>query len=311
MNNTVELFGGDHEHVLGLAGTHDGVDVRYTIAPPRDIFLKMLKERAYEACEFSLSNYIMLKDRGADWLHGVPVFPYRAFRHSAFFVRKDSPLRDLADLRGKRIGVADFSMTAAVWARGILADQYGISWRELRWVVSGRQRFDVLPDVTLETAGSDVENELIAGRIDALLSPTVTDDRKPPRERQLRTLIADPQAAEEAYLDAFGIYPINHVVVIRSDTLARAPNAPQAIFSAYAEAKTRAYARQLGTTLMPWGARHWKNVFDRFGGDPLSYGLNENNRKTIARLSKYLHDQGLIAQEPDVGSLFVPGSETF
>lgn len=58
------------------------------------------------------------------------------------------------------------------------------------------------------------------------------------------------------------------------------------------------------------GARHRKNVFDRFGGDPLLYGLNESNRKTIARLSKYLHDQGLIAREPDIESLFVPGSET-
>lgn len=311
MNKSIELFGGDYEHVLGLSGARRGVDIRYTVAPPRDIFVRMLREQAYEACEFSLSNYIMLKDRGADWLHAIPIFPYRAFRHSALFVRKDSPFQAPKDLRGKRIGVADFSMTAAVWARGILADQYGVQWRELHWVVSGRQRFDALSDVPLETIEGDVESELIAGRIDALLSPAVKDDRTSAGDRKLRTLIADPQAAEEAYLREYGIYPINHVVVIRSDSLVRVPSAPRALFDAYIDAKARAYSRQLGTTLMPWGARHWKNVFDRFGGDPLSYGLNESNRKTIARLSKYLHDQGLIAREPDVGSLFIAGSETF
>ena len=94
--------------------------LRYTTAPLRDVFFRMLTERSYEVCEFSLANYLMLKDRGADWLHAVPVFPYRAFRHSTLYVRKDSPLREPADLRGKRIGVPDFSMTAAVWTRGIL-----------------------------------------------------------------------------------------------------------------------------------------------------------------------------------------------
>ena len=311
ISGAIDLHGGDYEHVLGLSGVRDGIDIRYVAESPRDIFTKMLNEQAYEACEFSLSNYIMLKDRGADWLHAVPVFPYRAFRHSTLYVRKDSPLGGPADLPGKRVGVPDFSMTAAVWTRGILAEQYGVHWPDLHWVVSGRQRFSTLPGVALELVDSDLESDLIEGQIDVLLTPSTADDRNPPEERRLRTLIADAQAAEQSYLRDFGIYPINHVVVIRQDALVRLPDLPRALFDAYTQTKVRAYQRQLGTTLMPWGARHWKKVFDEFGGDPLPYGLTDINRKVVQRLVTFLRDQKLISRELDVAALFIPGSERF
>ena len=305
MPEAIELTGGDYEHTLGLAGIRDGIDIRYKTAPLRDVFLRMLTERRYEACEFSLSNFLMLKDRGADWLHAIPVFPYRAFRHSTLYVRKDSVLREPADLRGKRVGVPDFSMTAAVWTRGILGDQYAVQWQDLRWVVSGKQRFAILPGVTLEMVDGDLEAMLVEGKIDVLLTPQTADDRKPPGERELRSLIADAQAAEEAYLHTFGIYPINHVVVIRGDTLQRLPGLPRVLFEAYEQAKARAYARQLGATLMPWGARHWKKTFDQFAGDPLPYGLNDINRKVVGTLARFMHEQKLIERQPELDSLFI------
>lgn len=128
MNNTVDVHGGDYEHVLALSGVWNGINIRYLIGRPYDIFANMLNDRAYEACELSLSNYFMLKDCGAKWLHALPIFPYRAFRHSTLYVRKGSPLREPADLHGKRIGVPDFSMPAAAWTHGILADKYGVNW---------------------------------------------------------------------------------------------------------------------------------------------------------------------------------------
>jgi len=305
MAEAIEVTGGDYEHTLGVAGVHDGIDIRYVTAALRDVFLRMLTERCYEACEFSLSNYLMLKDRGADWLHAIPVFPYRAFRHSTLYVRKHSPLSEPADLCGKRVGVPDFSMTAAVWTRGILADQYGVQWQDLQWVVSGKQRFTTLPGVTLEATNGDLEDLLIEGKIDALLTPQTADNRKPAGERKLRSLIADAQEAEETYLDTFGIYPINHVVVIRNDSLHRLPGLPRVLFNAYEQAKTRAYARQLGATLVPWGARHWKKMFDRFDGDPLPYGLNELNRKVVGTLARFLREQRLIERRPDLDPLFI------
>ena len=311
MRDEIEVVGGDYEHTQSVTGIWNSIQIRYTIGPLREVFVKMLNERCYEVCEFSLSNLIMLKDRGANWLHAIPVFPYRAFRHSTIYVRNDSPLRTPADLRGKRVGVPDFSMTAAVWTRGILADQYGVHWSDFQWVVNGKQRFGALPGVPLQTIIGDLEIMLLDGEIDALLVPQTVDEQKPTAERKLRSLIGDAQRAEEEYLRAFGIYPINHVVVIRDDATRRLPGLARALFDAYDQAKERAYARRLGTTLVPWSGRYWKNTFDKFGGDPLPYGLNETNRKVVARLAKHLHDQKLIAREPDVHALFLPGSEKF
>ena len=310
-SGVIELFGGDYEHVLGLGQTRNGIEIDYKIRPLLEVFEKMLAEQAYGACEFSLSNYIMLKDRGADWLEAIPVFPYRAFRHSTLYVRKDSPLTEPADLRGKRIGVPDYSMTAAVWTRGILGEQYGVHWSEMSWTASGRQRFSVLEGVNIEFVQYDLEEALIANRLDALLTPDLRDESRPLGERQLRPLIADAQAAEEAYFNSTGIYPINHVIVIRKDALERLPGLPRALFEAYASCKAAAYKRRLGTSMIPWGKRYWARIFAQFQGNPLPYGLTELNRKVVGRVASFLHDQKLIAKAPDVDSLFIPESRQF
>jgi 4,5-dihydroxyphthalate decarboxylase len=302
----IEVYGGDYEHVLELSGPRHGIDIRYVVRPLLEIFEGMLANRTYEACEFSLSNYIMLKSLGASWLHAVPIFPYRAFRHSTLYVRRDSPLKGPEDLRGKTVGVPDYSMTAAVWTRGILSEQYGVSSAEMKWIASGRQRFAVIEGVDLKVAELDLENELVEGRIDALLTPTPRDETLPKSERRLRSLIANVQEAEEAYVRDYGVYPINHVIVMREDALARLPQLPQALFEAYAESKVRAYKRRLGTTLMPWGMRHWVNVFDRFDGDPLPYGLTTLNRSVVEKLAGFLYAQKLTSRQLSSDDLFLP-----
>ena len=305
MTSTIEVHGGDYEHVLAVPGIHNGIDIRYVIGRPDEIFVRMLREQAYEACEFSLANFLMLRDRGIDWLRALPIFPYRAFRHATLYVHKDSPLQKPADLFGKRIGVRDFSMTAAVWTRGILSDQYGVRWSDLHWVVRGPQRFAQLPGVALEHFDGELEEALAGGAIDALLATATTDSDRPPAERRFRHLIPDVEAAEWSYYRDFGIYPINHTVVVRADALARLPGLPAALWQAYVEAKAHAYRRKLGATLLPWGASHWQRLFDAFAGDPLPYGLSAANRNVVDRLACYLHDQRLISAIPEVELLFI------
>jgi 4,5-dihydroxyphthalate decarboxylase len=144
-----------------------------------------------------------------------------------------------------------------------------------------------------------------------LLTPTPRDEKLPKSERRLRSLIANVQEAEEAYVRDYGVYPINHVIVVRNDALARLPRLPQALFEAYSESKKRAYKRRLGTTLMPWGMRHWIKVFDQFDGNPLPYGLTPINRSVISRLAAFLHDQKLASRELLIEELFSPQCQEF
>jgi len=304
----IAIRGGDYEHVLGLASRLPDLVSEYLVSPLNPLFERMIAEQAFEVCEFSLANYIMLKDRGADWLMAIPVFPYRAFRHSALYVRKESPLRDPRELIGRRIGVPDYSMTAAVWTRGILKQQYAVSWADLNWVTGLQQRFPLPAGVPIVQQENDLEECLLNGQIDVLLTTSTRDDKNSSGARKLRCLFVNVQEVEEAFYHQTGLYPIHHTVVIRSDALATHRSLPQALFQAYAGAKAEAYERRLGASMLPWGSLNWAHQFQTFGGDPLPYGLTEKNISMVEHLAEFLLDQRLIGRKPDIASLFTAGS---
>ncbi len=289
----------------------EGIEVNWLTLGHHEIFSRFTFNREWDVSELSFAKFSTQVTRKDSDIIGLPVYASRLFRFASFYVNRKAGIRTAKDLRGKRVGVPDFSMTAAVWTRGILKEQYGVDWAEMRWVASGRQRFAALPGAPLEVGNSDLEADVVAGKLDAILTPTPEDEKKPAGQRRLRSLIADVQKAEEDYVRDYGVYPINHVVVIRDDALRRLPKLPKALFTAFADAKARAYKRRLGTTLMPWGMRHWNKVFDQFGGNPLPYGLTPLNRDVVDRLAGFLHDQKLISKKPSVDELFIAESRSF
>jgi len=298
------IRGGDYEHTLGIAGVYAGVRLGYEAPGMQGLFAKMLESRCYEICEFSLANYLTLRATGQDWLTAVPIFPYRAFRHSLAIVRRDSDLVNLSQLAGKRVGVEDYSMTAAVWFRGLLEDEYGVGHKDVTWVTRAKQRFPFPARARVETTTHDLEDLLHDGGIDAFLGMLLRDSALPAEERRLRPLVNDAQKEEEAYFERTSIYPIHHCVVIRNDVLERNQGLVTAVCSAYAGAKERAYRRQLGATMVPWGKAYWAKTFQRFGGDPLPYGLTASNRRVIDRLAGHLKTQGFLPQMPAIDAVF-------
>ena len=301
----IEIRGGDYEHTLDIPGEYaEGIRLGYAPMRVQDIFVAMLNERRFEVCEFSLANYIILCAGTDRWLTAVPVFPFRAFRHALAVTRRDSTLTGLDQLAGKRIGVEDYSMTAAVWFRGLIEDEYGVDHRSITWVTPRTQRFPFPRGARIEVTDGDLEHLLCSGAIDAMLGFATSDSRLPPPQRTLRPLLDDSRAVERAYYEKTSIYPINHCVVIRNDVLARHPGVGAAVQSAYARAKDNAYRRRLGATLAPWGKEHWADTFELFGGDPLPYGLTPLNRRVIATLAGYLQGQGFIDEVPDIDGLF-------
>ena len=308
----VQLVGGDYEHALGLETERDGIRFQYARGSPSAIFGKMIAERCYEACEFSLANLIILKSKGADWLSAIPVFPNRAFRHNTLFVPRGSDIRKPGDLRGRRLAVEDYAMTAAVWIRGLLNEEYGVSWRDISWYCDNRQGgFPTPADADVTLVKDDPETLLEQGRVDAMMSFGPRDEQRPLRERRFRRLFEPAQQVEEDYFRRTGIYPINHCVTIRSDVLTRLPALAKTLFDVYTESKRAAYRRKLGTTLMPWAKLYWPSAFDVFGGDPLPYGWTDLNIKVVERLAAYLHEQQLIDRVPVLEQLFLPESLAF
>lgn len=299
----VVVHGGAYDHVDGLAGVYREVRLVYRALPLRQIFAAMLEQRAYPACEFSLANYLILRGRGERWLSALPIFPYRAFRHSPIVTRKQSPIDDFRALAGKRVGIDDYSMTAAVWLRGLLLDEYGVDHRSITWVTAHKQRLPIPDGARVERTAADLESLLLEGGIDAMLGMSLRDAQQPAAARRLRSVLPDPQAAERDYFARTSIYPINHCVVVRDDALARLPSLPGVLSDAYSQAKARAYARR-SASVLPWGTAQFDLDMARFGGDPLPYDLGAVNRKVVTTLARYLAEQGYLARVPALEEVF-------
>ena len=299
--NTIEMVGGAYPFFRHVAGVRDGLDLRYKAVGPGQAFTAVLEHLPFQANEFSLANYTMMRERGIGWMSAIPVFLNRAFRHGSLYVRRDSNLAHPSDLRGKTIGAKEYTQTAGVWWRGTMIDEYDLHWTELKWVAGTIQRFVPPAEAAVQTVEGDIEQMVIEGKIDGFLAPGTEDEKKPQHERRLRPLLPDTETAERDYFTRTGIYPLNHAVVIHESCLARHPAAPKALFEACCASKKKFYAD--GGNLNPWG--------DPPGDDLIPFGLTEKNREIVATLWRYLLEQKLISRLPDMDSLFVAGAAGF
>src|SRR5262249_33514032 len=181
------VTGADYEHTQNVGLKGGDVEIEYQARPVQEFFDLVMSRGQFEASEFSLANYMMYRGNGDDWLTGVPVFPSRVFRHSHVIVRKDSRLSRFDQLAGRKVGLRDYSQTAAVWIRGLLKAEHGVDWRDIHWVSFEPQRFPQPPaGVALTTTRDDLEDMLIAGDLDALLMWPLRDSRKAATDRALR-----------------------------------------------------------------------------------------------------------------------------
>ncbi len=299
----VVVFCADYEHCQDMSGTFDDVAVACEPRSTRFTFPLALNHEAFEVSEFSLANYIMFRDRGADWLTALPIFPYRRFRHGNAYVSQQSTFRNPADLRGRKIGVPDYSMTAAVWARGIFKSEYGLDWREVEWVSGPKQRFPAPANVSLTKTDRNLEELLDKGEIDALWTPDLTNEAA--LSGRVRPLFADHIAEEKIFYSKTRVYPPNHVMVVNRDVVKDPTRIAAAVFQAFTRSKWRAYDRRLGATLLPWGESRWNEAMSFFHENPLPYGPSEQNRASVDMLAGFLDEQGLTKRRLDWSELFV------
>ena len=268
---------------------------------------RMIHDKEFDVCEFSLSSYLMARDRGLD-LTAVPVFPRRLFSAGLFYVRADSAIHSPADLVGRRVGVNSFQTTLSVLARGDLKAEYGVPWEEMTWCVGNAEKvaFDVKPGVKIVNlgAGADLGRALAEGAIDAFIHP------HPPHSINdgtvhARRLFADAAEEERRYIQRNGYFPIMHVMALRPSLVRAHPEVPSIAMDLFAQAKaiSESYYDDPNWSLVVGGRRAFEEDRARFGADPWPSGLRAN-AANLERFVDYMLDQRLISRRLLLEELF-------
>ena len=268
-------------------------------------FRRMVRGLEFDVTEMAFSTYLVAKAHGKPFT-ALPVFLVRGFHHGA--VLRGAGSGDLAptDLEGRQAGVnRGYTVTTGVWARGILADEYGVDLGRVTWVLSGDEHvleYAPPPNVVPVPGGKDVPGMVAAGELAAGVG--IAADRP-----DLTTLI--PDAAEAGYraLRERGFYPINHLVVVRDELLAQHPGLAARLFEAYAQAKRRYVAALTGGAITEPGPadRMYQRVAQITGQDPMPYGIAPNEAM-IDQLIRYAVDQKILDRPPTAREIFAAGT---
>jgi 4,5-dihydroxyphthalate decarboxylase len=293
----------------------DGVDPVFMTLYPEEMFFRAMRSQDFDICELSFSSYAVKTAQESCPYVAVPVFLSRAFRHTSLYVRKDR-IRKPEDLKGRRIGLPEYQLSANVWARAILQDDYGVHPQDVTWVRGGIETpgrpekiaLKLPPGVRLENApeGSTISDLLDRGEIDGFMGP------RPPSAQALNNpnigwLFDDPIAVAKDYYRRTGIFPIMHVVGIRKSLCQEHPWLPMAIFKAFSQAKDAALEALSDTSAtkvtLPFVEEQIKAARDTMGHDYWSYGVSRN-RSTIDAFLHHHHAQGLSERRLQLEEIF-------
>ena len=230
----------------------DGVEPIFMKLAPEEIFFRAFRNAEFDLCELSMSSTVVRTARGDCPYVAIPAFLSRTFRHTSVFIRTDRGIREPKDLGGRRIGIPEYQLTANVWVRAMLEDDYGVKASDVIWVRGGIEQagriekitLDLPPGVRIESApeGRSLNELLAAGEIDAFVGPRAPScfDRGHP---DVDWLFPDPALAAADYFSRTGFFPIMHLVVLRRAIAEAHPWLPAAVLKAFERSKAIATAR--------------------------------------------------------------------
>ncbi|MYZ48512.1 ABC transporter substrate-binding protein [Propylenella binzhouense] len=314
---SLTLACGDYEIVRPLKeGTvePDGIELNIlTGADSTTRHWRFLRNQEYDVAECSASSYIVARDRGMPF-RALPVFLHRRFRHGFVFINTGKGITRPTDLIGRKVGVKSYQVTAILWLRGILEQEYGVPHKSIEWFAELDEDVEFTPPEGLRLSKipdeKSIETMLAEGEIDALLHPDIIDPIIEGDPRVGR-LFPDYKAEEMAYYAKTGIFPIMHVLGFKQALVEAHPWIVPNLYQAFEQAKAIAMKRMRNPRLVPlaWYQEAWEEQEKVLGPDPWEYGLGERNRKNFETLVGYSHQQGLISRPIPLDELFLSTSQ--
>lgn len=301
---TLTLAIGNYDHVRDVIDGQvpvQGVKLIVLNLPPEEVFFRFTLHREWDVSEMSMGSYVSMRSQDDKSITALPVFVSRVFRHSMIYVSEASRITKPEQLKGKRIGVPQWTQTAAIYARGYLAHDAGVPLESIEWVQGGVNQAGRIEKMKLKlppglkyrgVPDRSLTDMLLAGDLDAVLSA------RPPHAlgQGVRRLFENYEQVEEAYFRKTGIFPIMHVLAVKTDVLARYPWLAVNLYKAFDEAKRRSIARFEDITAsyapLAWLRPYSERMKALFGQDFWPYGL-EPNRKTLEAFLLFAHEQGV------------------
>lgn len=298
----------------------DGVDPVCMLLSPEEMFFRAFRHREFDVSELSMASYCVTVARGDPHYVGVPVFLSRAFRHTSVYIRLDRGIDKPADLRGKRIGIAEYQQSANVWVRGILEDDYGVKPSHISWVQGGMdtpgrpEKLELIlpPDVEVTPApeGRTLNDMLATGDIDGFIGPRWPQCFEAGHPQVGRLFDASMQVASD-YFARTGIFPIMHLLGVRRALAEQHPWLPGALLKAFTHAKRLATDALNDTSAtkvtMPFVEDNLGIAKRLIGPDYWSYGVADN--VNVLETFCDLHfRQGLSTRRLSVDELFHPST---
>jgi len=296
----------------------DGIDLTYLDMPVEETFFRMLRHREFDVAEMSLSSYTVSLFKEQKHFIAIPVFPSRFFRHSCIYVNAQAGIKEPRDLIGKKIGNPEYQMTAPVWIRGILQDEYGIPVDKQTYYQGGEEepnrpekiKLELPANIKVQPIGPDetLAAMLRDGAIDALYTARMPSTYRNGGGR-VRRLFEDYMEVEQAYYRKTRIFPIMHTVAIKRSLYEKHPWIAMSLYKAFAQAQRETYA-DLDVTaalkaMLPWLTKHVEDARSLMGDDFWPYGFAPN-RETLATFLRYHHEQGLSKRRLEPQELFAP-----
>jgi 4,5-dihydroxyphthalate decarboxylase len=280
-----------------------GITFTHVHDTPGRLFERVLIDGECDATEMSLSNLTTLIARGDPRFIAVPVFLSRLFRHGYIFVNADAGIKKPEDLAGRRVGVPEYSMSAAVWIRGMLQHDYGVKPSQIQWFTGGLDRpgkrdrimIDLPADIRVESIAGSLGEALARGEIDAIMAANIPEVFKQ-RSPAVKRLFSNYHEVELDYYRRTGLVPLMHTFVIRRPVYERNPWIARSLYDAFCEAKAESIRSIYEVGANTFGLTFLHAYLDQeraiFGEDHWPYGL-EANRKSLEAVVSYVHEQGL------------------